>query len=300
MRRLVAAFVLLIPMTLAAQPSSRGDANADSAVNTTDVTYLAQNLFGAGPAPVRNCLGDVNADAAVSPADIFRLIDFVAGGGAAPPPQPDEICDENDNDCDGDVDETFDLFSDVENCGSCGLECSGLNATRQCTLGQCDPICNSGYQSCDGNLMNGCEALRNTNPNCSTMLTRLASVSGDEGDGTSVTTRNGYSEEFLVINFTENVTPAEALTGTITLTSPAGVNFDLTVRCFSCGGALFRTSSSIGSIDSVHVSRTDEIANNNFDVVIEIRYISGERSACSNWMLEVKGDVAVVAPLMCN
>ncbi|MCB9543387.1 MAG: hypothetical protein H6703_13190, partial [Myxococcales bacterium] len=36
----------------------------------------------------------------------------------------DELCDAIDNDCDGAIDEDFDLASDPAHCGSCGRQCS--------------------------------------------------------------------------------------------------------------------------------------------------------------------------------
>ena len=45
-----------------------------------------------------------------------------------------ELCDLDDNDCDGEVDEDFDTQSDPFNCGGCGQECAdGV----QCFAGFC-------------------------------------------------------------------------------------------------------------------------------------------------------------------
>ena len=43
-----------------------------------------------------------------------------------------EVCDGRDNDCDGMVDEGFDLTSDPRNCGACGTACAPANATGTC------------------------------------------------------------------------------------------------------------------------------------------------------------------------
>jgi len=73
-----------------------------------------------------------------------------------------EQCDSIDNDCDGLVDETFDLMSDVQNCGSCGNACSALGDPSTvhahldgCVSGQCSFSCDSGYHDLDGDLNNG-------------------------------------------------------------------------------------------------------------------------------------------------
>jgi hypothetical protein len=46
-----------------------------------------------------------------------------------------ESCDNQDNDCDGDIDEDFNLSSDPNNCGACGVSCVNAlpNAVAQCT-----------------------------------------------------------------------------------------------------------------------------------------------------------------------
>ncbi|MHC4837881.1 MAG: MopE-related protein [Planctomycetota bacterium] len=57
---------------------------------------------------------------------------------AAIGPEVDETCDGWDNDCDGRVDEAFDLLTDPENCGQCGRSCTGIdNATGTCAGGEC-------------------------------------------------------------------------------------------------------------------------------------------------------------------
>ena len=49
-----------------------------------------------------------------------------------------EVCDEEDNDCDGVIDEDFDLSNDPLNCGRCGGVCGDvLNGVQVCAEGQC-------------------------------------------------------------------------------------------------------------------------------------------------------------------
>jgi hypothetical protein len=79
-----------------------------------------------------------------------------------------ETCNGLDDDCDGDVDNGFDLLNDVNNCGTCGHVCSLPNATAGCVNGQCTIVaCDEGWADCDGNPANGCErAIVDDNENC--------------------------------------------------------------------------------------------------------------------------------------
>lgn len=52
-------------------------------------------------------------------------------------PGAKEICNGIDDDCDGLIDDRFDLTSDPANCGKCNNECIGLNADAFCRDGKC-------------------------------------------------------------------------------------------------------------------------------------------------------------------
>ncbi|MCA9542648.1 MAG: hypothetical protein KC620_27315, partial [Myxococcales bacterium] len=75
-----------------------------------------------------------------------------------PTPDPTEVCDTVDNDCDGSTDEGFDLANDEANCGACGVLCNPANATGQCRGGRCFvSACAPGFIDLDRGVQNGCE-----------------------------------------------------------------------------------------------------------------------------------------------
>jgi hypothetical protein len=180
-------------------------------------------------------------------------------------PNTSELCNDFDDDCDGDVDENWNFFNDANNCGDCGLAanpddfnhiCStnGIQLPAVCTSGACNPTCAFGRQSCDNNLVNGCEANRNTNPGCPGGYDP-GGISGDVNNANVI--RSGYGEARFRVRVSENSDWIRELTVGFLLTSPDGVNFDICVRCDSCGSTNFTCSSSTGRTDAVYVSNTD-------------------------------------------
>ncbi len=80
-----------------------------------------------------------------------------------------ERCDGVDNNCNGLVDETFTLATDVNNCGACGAACSAPNVTvPQCNAGSCAvQQCANGFSNCNGTFADGCEVNTTTSlANC--------------------------------------------------------------------------------------------------------------------------------------
>ena len=69
-----------------------------------------------------------------------------------------ELCDETDNDCDGETDEGIDLLTDPRNCGACGNRCAldhadAICAQANCRVGECEP----GWRDTDRDPETGCE-----------------------------------------------------------------------------------------------------------------------------------------------
>ncbi|MCB9798597.1 SUMF1/EgtB/PvdO family nonheme iron enzyme [Candidatus Nomurabacteria bacterium] len=70
-----------------------------------------------------------------------------------------ELCNDRDDDCDGDTDEDFDLSSDPTNCGGCNVRCpSPPNAVPVCAAAQCAFVCQQGFADLNGNPADGCES----------------------------------------------------------------------------------------------------------------------------------------------
>ena len=92
-------------------------------------------------------------------------LDHVAANGCEYPCVPTdggvEVCDGLDNDCNGVVDDNFNLVNDPLNCGQCNLACSlpqGQVQTYQCTARVCGiATCNPGRGDCNQQYGDGCE-----------------------------------------------------------------------------------------------------------------------------------------------
>ncbi len=63
-------------------------------------------------------------------------------------------------DCDGDASNGCETDTDTAlgHCGACGQKCMPANGSGACTDGVCKVTCKSGFEDCDGDAKNGCEA----------------------------------------------------------------------------------------------------------------------------------------------
>jgi len=115
--------------------------------------------FGSGD-PVCRC-GAAGPGDSVMTGDCDETVSDVHPGAL-------ELCDEQDNDCNGQVDEDFDLTSDPANCGACGYLCQPDNSFGNCEDSECSiGSCIAGFDDCNGEVFDGCETHVDQDPaNC--------------------------------------------------------------------------------------------------------------------------------------
>ncbi|MGF1466758.1 MAG: MopE-related protein [Sandaracinaceae bacterium] len=115
---------------------------------------LCAALLGAGGCSVDPFCFDNCGDGGPVPVDLGPLPDF----GVCEPPGEVEVCDLRDNDCDGEVDEDFDLDTDPSNCGACNEQCLLPSAFAACEDGECVvDECAVGFIDLNGVAADGCE-----------------------------------------------------------------------------------------------------------------------------------------------
>lgn len=208
-----------------------------------------------------------------------------------------ELCNALDDDCDGMVDEGFDLMADADHCGYCGNVCENANGSTACNAGTCRPVCVAGAVDCNMNPDDGCEVFRNRNPTCS-VATTMGDIAGDLGLQT--VELSGTDEAFFQVSIKEVSTTTTPVTATITLESPPGVNFDLFVRCTACTAAPYAQSTLGAGMTDVVQFRNDDTSGvtDSTTVFIEVRYVSGGTGAACGltWHLTVTGGTAVTTP----
>jgi Notch 1 len=131
----------------------RGRARVDPAVSRAGLAAMLA-FFGSGCEVDPFCFGACGDDAG-APRDGGRPDARAADGCVA---VGDETCNENDDDCDGLIDEGTDTQTDPGNCGGCGIECNLPFAFPTCEAGECVvDRCEIGHHDIDDTPANGCE-----------------------------------------------------------------------------------------------------------------------------------------------
>jgi hypothetical protein len=111
-----------------------------------------------------------------------------------------------------------------------------------------------------------------------------------------------HGEEWLQFQLLEDENLPKYLSATITLTSPAGTDYDLYVYCNSCGGSLAGSSTQTGSSTDVVTVRTEDEWGVPDDFYVIIRVVCSDVLGpyCNdNWSLTVTGNT-VVGSTTCN
>lgn len=79
----------------------------------------------------------------------------------------DEVCDTLDNDCDGSIDEGFNLEIDSNHCGQCDQVCEWNQGSGVCRQGVCQfTACIEGWQDGNQDLSDGCECNEGNRESC--------------------------------------------------------------------------------------------------------------------------------------
>jgi hypothetical protein len=185
--------------------------------------------------------------------------------------------------------ESEDGDSDTWNgCADCDDGDSGIHP-------EATEVCNGEDDDCNGVAD---DVPLNTNPACPS-ATDLGSIEGDTAPDTPLQASE-IGEAWYLFELSEgNSIGAEDLTATITLSSPPGVDYDLSVTCSSCGSVISASSSQgPGLADVVDVQVADTGGPDDTVFLIEVRYSSG--AGCAPWSLQVHGDTDGSADLTCN
>jgi hypothetical protein len=141
------------------------------------------------------------ACAVISCQDGYADLDHDAANGCECVIAPEQ-CNNADDDCDGELDESFDLANDPQNCGICGNICSAAHASMACVARRCELVgCDDGYLDADGDHGNGCECAtsapcaNNTPPPCNGSCS-LANAQSACVDSACVVTscQDGYAD----------------------------------------------------------------------------------------------------------
>lgn len=108
--------------------------------------------------PANRCIGctDLDSDGYIATGQCGGL-DCADNDPNVNPAAP-ELCNDADDDCDSAMDEAFDLGSDRNNCGACGVSCPQTTGSTVCIDGACAvTACNPGRTDCNFDGSDGCE-----------------------------------------------------------------------------------------------------------------------------------------------
>jgi len=134
---------------------------------------------------------DTGMDAGDTGGDPDTGVDASDAGEADAPTTPcipvAEVCNGEDDDCDELADEEFDTATDIANCGACDTVCDAAeNAAPACNGGTCGLLCSVGFDDCNDEPADGCEASLTDAATCGDCTTACVMPLDLCSDGTCV------------------------------------------------------------------------------------------------------------------
>jgi hypothetical protein len=144
----------------------------------------------------------------------------------------------------------------------------------------------------DANVTNIGVACTVDRPACATNYF-AGTMAGDVG--TPILTDSWHGEAWTRVQLTEdNSSPGGVyLSATVTLTVPAGVDYDLYLYCASCGTAPVASSvNGTGMTEAVYVRWEDDFGEDDDGTFyVQVRYFNG--SSPNNWNMQIAGNTVV-------
>jgi hypothetical protein len=227
--------------------------------------------------------GDFDLDCDVDQSD-FAVFQANMTGAITPCTPATEICDGLDNNCNC-------LIDDGAN-----ASCPNVpHGTGLCQAGSCTFTCNAGYANCNGNPGDGCEV--NLAAGACAASTLLGTVRGDTGSDVVSADASGTRWYRVAVSEALLATTVQ-LSARIRLTHPAGTGYNVYVYCGNCGsGAAWVSTGGGPTTETVFYAKSDFASDDGQNLVIEVRYISGED--CGNYNLEVTGNPGGLGQFTC-
>jgi hypothetical protein len=181
-----------------------------------------------------------------------------------------------------------DTQTDTANCGRCGMACAAGSA---CAAGACaTATCMTTASDCNSNAADGCEVLHGTALNTCPAAENLGAFCGDTACGffcpgralQTVATRTGNRSRWFRGRLNECSSCPASLNATLTLTVPAGVDYDLYVYS-ACGRLLGSSQALAGMTDQYTLTGGGSPGSDSADFYVEVRWFSG--ASCTPWTL---------------
>lgn len=143
-----------------------------------------------------------------------------------------------------------------------------------------------------GDVLNVAVNCTTITPTCASFVD-MGAVSGDEG--LSINFESGTGDGWYRARLIENSSSSIYISADVELIVPPGIDYDLTVHCVGCGGAIAGESTlSTGSAEVVAVRWADRPGTDDSAyILIHVKYFSGQSP--TPWSLRVRGHTGVAA-----